>query len=821
MDSNGLKFWMMSKAQHWSGLSGLEYDSQNQVLHLANQRPAPSWPPSEALAVTLLDRVPGSIDAFGMRAFLSPFESVLGTGVASDSLPLFKAAPGEKITDIVIGYDGLLYLAVAGRVTIVDLLGRADPVNATSPDNPAFSAWRLAAAPSGGVWALDRVNNQIARLAGSPLFVQPHPPYSPNTVRPCGENPDPPRLLIETKAVWPADERAVAIAGSPGGQLALLTWAKFSSDSARLRILPSIGALGDSITLTGALRPYSLTWVSETSVALMLPGVAEALVYTLDSGSTNILPEGDVYPLKDHDGGPFLHGVSLPPYYPTNSASASLVKLSLPSFARSGTADGAVLIDSGVPSTAWHRLYLEAMIPDHCEVTVRLAAVNDKTAVPSKWFLHVFGEKSSLDGETPRGAWVSATSEVPFHPGVLVCPREESRSGLFTVLIQRAGLKVRTLRGRYLKVRIELTGDGRSTPEVAGARAYASRFSYAEHYLPELYRESVFGPEAEAAADRSTPADFLERFLDNFEGILTPLEDKIADSYLVTQAESTPEEALEWLGSWIGVTFDSAYTTAQRRQLIRSAPQLFTQRGTLAGLGLALDIATNGAVSRGQIVIVEDYRMRRTFATILGANLADQEDPLLAGLEASGNSFVGDTLFLGDDHRKEFLALFADALSSDPATKVQEQAAVNAFYDCFAYRVTVLVHQEFNPQDLKLIRRVVNLETPAHVQARVVTASQSFLAGIASLVGVDTYLAPKLPRQQARVDVSYLGRDYIEGFASLDPRLSGSALPSAPPIANLTTPGLEQPGQSFKLDGSASKPSAGKQIVKYIWTQLD
>src|SRR5262249_10275669 len=148
-----------------------------------------------------------------------------------------------------------------------------------------------------------------------------------------------------------------------------------------------------------------------------------------------------------------------------------------------------------------------------------------------------------------------------------------------------------------------------------------------------------------------------------------------------------------------------AYSVDQRRELLASAPELFRRRGTLSGLILALDIATNGAVSRGQIVIFEDYRLRRTFATIIGANLADQDDPLLAGLAVSGNSFVGDTLFLGDEHRKEFLALF----SADLPKSAQEAAAVDAFFDQFANRVTVLVHQEIAPQDIGLVRRVVNL----------------------------------------------------------------------------------------------------------------
>jgi len=360
MDSNGLKFW----SQNWSTLSDLEYEAENKVLRLASQRAAPTWTASLSDANALLERVPGSIDRFGTRAFLSSLGTVMGTGVASDSLPLFKPASGDAVTDITIGFDGLLYLALAGGVAIIDLLGRTDIVKATPPNELPFNAWRLAAIPSGGVWALDATNNKLARLNGSPLFVQPHPDYAPNTVRPCEENPNPSRLMLESKAVWPADERAVAIASSPDGRLALLTWTKF--DFARLRILSSAGVFGEPVMLDGSKLPYSLTWVSQKLIALMLPGLREAFVYSPDATGNQTLPAGDVYPLKDPDGGPFLHGVSLPPNYPTVTGVAPLVKLSLPAYARKGSADGALLMDSGSPSTVWHRLYLESIIPDHC-----------------------------------------------------------------------------------------------------------------------------------------------------------------------------------------------------------------------------------------------------------------------------------------------------------------------------------------------------------------------------------------------------------------------------------------------------------------------
>jgi phage tail-like protein len=506
-----------------------------------------------------------------------------------------------------------------------------------------------------------------------------------------------------------------------------------------------------------------------------------------------------------------------PPRCPSTDGCRGLYRLSLPAFARSGEAASALTCDSGRAAAIWHRLYLEAEIPDHCGVTVWLATTNNPTDKPVEWFPHQFGSIFAPDASTPRGAWVRTPSEVPWQPPMLKCPADKNRSGLFTALIQRPGKRVRSLRGRYLRVRVEFEGTGLHTPEIAALRAYSSRFSYADHYLPELYREDVFGPEGDQQG-AATPADFLERMIDNFEGVLTPIEDRISDSYLLTRPGTTPPEALEWLANWIGITFDSAYGDTQRRELLSSAPELYRCRGTLKGLGLALDIATGGAVRSGQIVILEDYRLRRTFATILGADLSDADDPLLAGISRSGNSFVGDTLVLGDPYRKEFLALFAATLPQSRA----EARAIAAFFDRLAYRVTILLHQEINPQDLRLVRRVAALETPAHVAVRVEAATNEFRAGIASLVGVDSYLAPKPAPGTATVEVSYIGRgDLIERAPALDPRLGGEDVVVQPPVARLDAPAFVTFGGSFTLNASESKAFEGRKIVSYIWTMLD
>jgi phage tail-like protein len=633
---------------------------------------------------------------------------------------------------------------------------------------------------------------KLARITGLPLPKR-QGGYAPSVFRPRDENRDPPRLgIFEQELSWPG-ELPVALAVSPEGRLAVMSWVltpaaetEVPVEFARIRLLYG-EQFGNPIMLSGARFPYSFAWLSADRIAVLVTGLAEAVTYPVEFGDSLAMPVGDFYPLSSHDGGPFLHGTGLPPHYGMAHAGAPphpLLPISLPSLARTGVAQSMAdpkkgtsnppLVDSGSARTEWHRLYLEAIIPPHCGIRVWLAATSVPEPPPESddraWHEHRFGAAAAgASRDIPSGVWVPSASEIPFHQGMLCCDRNRDHAGLFTVLIQRAGRRVRTLRGRYLWVRVELSGDGRTTPDLVALRAYASRFSYVEHYLPELYREAVFGDDADKTAP-STAADFLERFLDNCEGVLTPIEDKIASAFLLTDPRTVPEDALEWLASWIGFAFDPVVPPERRRRLLQEAPVLYRWRGTLRGLSLALDAATGGAVGRGGIVIVEDFKLRRTFSTILGADLETEGDPLLPGLFASGNSFVGDTLILGHDLHKEFLALFG----RDILKPTQEQKVVEEFLGSLAHRVTVLVHQDVTPQDLGLIRRIAELDSPAHVSVSVSAASYPFLVGIASLVGVDTFLARPEPPRPVRIGESWIGvRDLLTRPPSLDPRMEG------------------------------------------------
>jgi len=924
MDANGLRFWMLAEAGHWPRRAHVEWDAECRTLQLASERslPAPAHPSAAfAAANSALERIPRAVDQFDAVAYWDDDAGVIAVKSYLPD-PAVALPLSERPSDLCVGADAVLYVALPEGVLMHDLRGRWADVLVEPADAPVggFTPWRLTAAFPGGVWVLERAGGRLAKLEGMPLPAQipQADDYAPGVFRPDPENCRTPTLRVLADPAWPGGERPIALAAQADTGLALLSWVDGGHamlhrwDAGAQRVQAPLG-------LRGARYAYAIEWLDAERIVVRVPGCRDAPAFSWESGNAADTrdPLGEVYPIAaDGIEAPFAHRVIGPPRYPAGSNGAEpLYGLSLPNLARQGSAANyagsdsgfvAQLLDSGSTTTVWHRLYAEAAIPARTGFTVWLAATNEARppALSDKqaWQPHGFGRDiAALDTafsapQLPRAVWERVPSELPGRPGLGPWSPEADTRGLYSVLIQNSRQRVRTLSGRYLWVRVLLFGDGRVGPQIAALRAYGSRFSYVDQYLPRVYRETLFGDPAQAAGElldsielchqaaldaagtggttiggdlrarlklaipdlgdaavvtveqpgeawllcdvggrrtwrlthdagalgiyrpQSSRADFLGRMLANFEGVLTQLEDRIAAAHLLSDPDATPEPQLDWLANWIGVAFDPALPARHRREWLKNAEPLARWHGTRRGLLLALNIATGRGVQSGKLIVIEDFRLRRILATLLGVDLGDETDPLLPGLTQSGNSIVGDTLVLGDQERVELLALFRQEVAT-----AAENDAVLSFYGQLANRATVLVHQDVEPQDLGLIRRIVELESPAHVDVRVVTATRPLMVGVYSLVGVDTFLGPPLHALQVQLDRSGLGLgDYLIGPAALDPRMRGAAAPppTPRPVADAGPDATVGFGHSFELDGSASHAAAGREISKYVWRRL-
>ena len=832
MDSNGQNFCLMSEAAHWQLLeepSGLEYAKLRRSLRLARQRREVSFTDNLVLAEEKLDQAPQTRDAYGNRARVNEAgNGIVANGLYPGETEIYLAESEDAVvSDIVMGYDDVLYIAIDGRIIMHDRRERWSEQNIEVPAIVDFNAWRMAADPRGGVWVLDKANRKLARVLGMPLHKLAKRNTSTQHPRHCVRNTNPPRIELLPEPTWTTEETPVAIACNQQGDVALLSWVE--DQPASIRLLDKDLTLTSAMALSGSTNPYSMAWLNYSHIALLLAGVNnEAPVYSVNVDQAANWPIGDLYPLKkDFSNGPFLHGLDQPPHYPALAASHALHRLSFPFYSRQGQAINnpeSAPLDGGEPNRIWHRLYLEAVIPSGCGIRIWLAASDEKSSssspMPKHCYEHRFGliYQQNTSSDIPVAAWENFASEIPHHPGLLPCDIEKNTSGLFSVLIQRASRRLRPLRGRYLHVQIELVGQGRETPEIFALRAYGTRFSYIDEYLPQLYQETEFPTDELETKEAATAADFYGRFVANFEGVLTNIEDRIAQAHLLTDPQTTPASALPWLGSWIGYEVNPSFSEKIQRRFLQSAADLYRWHGSLRGLKLALEIATEGAVTGGEIVIIEDFRLRRTFASIIGADLVVEDDPLTAGGSVNSNSFVGDALFIGNENQAEFLALF----NAELLVNASEQQAIDDFFDRLAHRITVLVHEDVHPQDLGLITRITEQETPAHVESKVLSASNKFLVGMSSLVGVDSYLANRTKPNSARVGNSRLGRnDFVKGPAALDNRLQafGSGTPTIEALKPLAlAPDVStQFGDEVALDGSASQAFGGRSLAQFKW----
>lgn len=287
--------------------------------------------------------------------------------------------------------------------------------------------------------------------------------------------------------------------------------------------------------------------------------------------------------------------------------------------------------DGGEPECKWHRLMIDGRIPPESKVEVWTRASNEKQDLPFTEWQPEPGLYRRRDGsELPYAVNRTATA---------TCSGAEYST--WELLFQRA-------RGRFIQIKLRLSGNGRTTPRLRAMRAYYPRFSYLEHYLPAVYREDA------------QSASFLDRFLANIEGFYTSIEDRIAAVQVLFDFRSAPADYLDWLAGWMGIVLDPSWDDLKRRLFIQHAMDFFQYRGTIHGLKTALrlamedcvdeavfDVARSSDNQRDSIRIIESYRSRKTPGIVLGdptsvgaltgAGLA-QVEPLPIWVPANGRS---------------------------------------------------------------------------------------------------------------------------------------------------------------------------------------
>jgi phage tail-like protein len=806
VDINGTPFFLMREPEELAhGSSRFRWDAGRRALVLAQDQTLnlPDLPMAEALT-RWRDAKPLVRDAFGQLGRLAADGSGIHIDVGDGATPLLDGdlhpvtAPAGRFTDLTIGTvgddgpgqtarlaapysDG----AAAHGLLLFDLRRRWHV--ALALDAPLL---RAVVAADATVWALS--DTTLLRLLGEPLPLpyQPRPErFEPRTV-----NPHPLRVdwTWPLPAPWAplalaADAAALFLLAHDGDDQAILTrpasddpaapWQVFTLAGAPFCIEQGLLPDGRLATLPPTPEPPA---EAVPASALRHP---DCPVWEL---SPDLAPDGDAaeappparlirerHPLRRPAGdrliasadGRLRYPARPEPARPAPTLQPTPVLLSLPRPAYHSAArvtprlgDHGKGLDSGAAGNLWHRLYLEGCIPPGCGIRIFAKVFDDPDTRAALPFI-----------EQPALAWNPIGTELPGSRPLLAPVRGES--GLFELLLQRRTGASRGLRGRFLQLRFLFTSDGRQTPAIHGIRVYAPRFSYQEAYLPELFRQQL-DPNAPPTPDApANGADVRERLLAAFEGVLTPIEGRIKAGEALLHPDSMPAAQIGWLAEALGMSAPDWWPEQRRRRQLREGTEIQRRRGTLAGVQLALDIVTDGGVGRGEVVVVENFRLRRTMATVLGLDMDDSDHPLTLGTGANANSIVGDSLFLSEADVPEVLALFAPEVAG-----LEEQAAVTAFFERYAHRVSVLLHGPARAQEAQ-VRDCLAAEMPARVQWRIVPTEHPFVLGLAPLLAVDTFLERRPPPRRVRLDDTYIGR---EGLLVNAPALSPIHLQRGP-----------------------------------------
>jgi phage tail-like protein len=529
-----------------------------------------------------------------------------------------------------LAFSGLCITAehylVAGVVdpkglVIFDLFHGGPPRRLVWPGDIPFAPFDMAAASDGGLWILDRENHSLWRLdrqfavrsqdeeqiaANSPdVFLAVDGEAST-----CPPRSFPRSLQLESSPPLNIID-AIAVESLPDGSVLLLQSDPAEGFSSIYRVRDG-RQIGEPVSLSiviDLLEPedrngFSLLGfdfvfiaqeqtpggIRQNTLYIVGQNGDQAWAFTTDYSSHQLVISAvaEYYPMRLFGGRGVISGPTQV-HYDSQDRWVPLTIQRRPRYAEEATLLTREF-DGREPDCVWHKLMLDASLPTGTQITIYSRAHNDPDLLQVQPWT-----------EEPKPNRRGTGTELPWTP----MPKGVDT---WELLFQQA-------RGQYLQLKLVLAGDGKLTPRVRALRAYYPRFSYLQHYLPGVYREDA----------RS--ASFLDRFLANFEGFFTSIEDRVATLQALLDAQSAPGDALDWLANWFGVALDPAWSDAKRRLFLRNAVNFFEARGTLPGLMMALrlmfEVCADSSIFAAQrqqpsgVRIVEGFRQRVLPAGVL------------------------------------------------------------------------------------------------------------------------------------------------------------------------------------------------------------
>ncbi len=533
------------------------------------------------------------------------------------------AAPARLGGLAVTGDDHLVVGGVVpAGLQVFDLAAGGPPAVLGWQAATPFVPFDLATRPGGGVWVLDREHQRCWQFDRrfTVCVPDPSPPatvqsdFGPQDASPPGPAPGPAPRKSDAAAALSVAVAAdpVAIATLPDNTLLVLDRARPASRVLAWRNGQRVDANDASTRFDLVAQDFVFVPAAQATperpgrllVADEQGNQAWAFDVVVDRhGVLRLADSADFHPLRRWSGRALVAGPAGPLY----DSAEHWVPLVPQRRARFATTAELVtpVFDAALPQCTWHRLLLDACLPAGTSLRVwtRCAETSDGAQLSGEW------------QEEPTPYLRATGPEMPWQrPWRDVALDRASGHGSWELLFQRA-------KGRYLQIKLQLAGNGRATPRLHALRAWFPRLSYAERFLPAVYREE---PQS---------ASFVERLLANFEGTLTETEGRIAGVQALFDVRSAPPEALDWLADWFAVALDPAWDERRRRLFLRHTADFFRWRGTVRALKMALHLAFDPQFDEQDLVpgpgsderlrdirIVERFLLRRAPAVTFGDN---------------------------------------------------------------------------------------------------------------------------------------------------------------------------------------------------------
>ncbi|HWP92870.1 MAG TPA: phage tail protein I [Thermodesulfobacteriota bacterium] len=344
-------------------------------------------------------------------------------------------------------------------------------------------------------------------------------------------------------------------------------------------------------------------------------------------------------------------------------------------------------LDSGIQYCQWNRLELKVDLPPKTLLEVYYYSSDDQN----------LRDKIDQILSDPAKSTEEKADSIDNQIVTWVGPEKNPKDMLF-----------RKKTGRFLWLKLALsTFDEKVRPAVTEMRVYYPRISYLR-YLPAVYQEDPISSE------------FLERFLSLFETVFYGLETEISAVFKYFDPDTTPENFLTWLASWLNFGLEEAWPEGKKREFIRRASELYKLKGTALGIQRLIEIYT------GKTPLIIEYS-RIGKPVVLGGNFKLGVDSLIIQTPIRGFR-LGDDSILGRVALRDTVQM-----PEDPFLQI-------------AHRFTIIL--DLTPEEFafyeKGLVRILNEEKPAHTiyNLRVIREA---MVGIGTYVGISTKVADYEP----------------------------------------------------------------------------